>query len=218
MKKTVIKRRKRIVPTHRQSESATPQPTHPVGASPSSNSPSPPPHHAHSPQINPYGPLPPLWASQHQTSRISKSYSPEPTDFTTYQPYQHPSPSFPSSYNETNTLPPLRLPVGLNPQPMSPPTAMIQHVGGAIPLPKRKLDSPESASKRIRTVGLLLNSATQLEDVDPLEGARMLLSLGSRESVIRKRAQLMGEIEVMAEKMEKLKRAVGECDEFLGKA
>jgi len=216
MKKTVIKRRKRIVPTHHQSGSATPQPTHPAGTSPSSNSSSPPPHHAHSPQINPYGPLPPLWASQ--SSRISKSYSPEPTDFTTYQPYRQPSPTFPSSYNETNTLPPLRLPVGLNPQPMSPPTATIQHVGGAIPLPKRKLDSPESASKRIRGVGSLLNSATRLEDVDPLEGARMLLSLGSRESVIRKRAELTGEMEVMEEKMEKVKRAIRECDEFLGKA
>jgi len=101
---------------------------------------------------------------------------------------------------------------------MSPPTATIQHVGGAIPLPKRKLDSPESASKRIRGVGSLLNSATRLEDVDPLEGARMLLSLGSRESVIRKRAELTGEMEVMVEKMEKVKRAIRECDEFLGKA
>jgi hypothetical protein len=46
----------------------------------------------------------------------------------------------------------------------------------------------------------------------------MLLSLGSRESVIRKRAELTGEIEILNEKLEKLKRAVGECDEFLGKA
>ena len=56
------------------------------------------------------------------------------------------------------------------------------------------------------------------QEVDPLEGARVLLTLGSRESVIRKRAQLMGEIDVLGEKLRKLKRAVRECDEFLGKA
>lgn len=59
---------------------------------------------------------------------------------------------------------------------------------------------------------------TRLEDVDPLEGARVLLTLGSRESVIRKKAELLGEIEIMKEKLEKLQKAVGECDEFLGKA
>jgi hypothetical protein len=58
----------------------------------------------------------------------------------------------------------------------------------------------------------------RLEDVDPLEGARVLLTLGSRESVIRKKAELLGEIEIMKEKLEKLQKAVGECDEFLGKA
>lgn len=57
-----------------------------------------------------------------------------------------------------------------------------------------------------------------MEDVDPLEGARVLLTLGSRESVIRKKAELLGEIEIMKEKLEKLQKAVGECDEFLGKA
>jgi hypothetical protein len=59
---------------------------------------------------------------------------------------------------------------------------------------------------------------TRLENVDPLEGARVLLTLGSRESVIRKKAELLGEIEIMKEKLEKLQKAVGECDEFLGKA
>jgi len=58
----------------------------------------------------------------------------------------------------------------------------------------------------------------RMEDVDPLEGARVLLTLGSRESVIRKKAELQGEIEVLKEKLDKLKKAVGECDEFLGKA
>lgn len=58
----------------------------------------------------------------------------------------------------------------------------------------------------------------RIEDVDPLEGARVLLTLGSRESVIRKKAELQGEIEVLKEKLDKLKKAVGECDEFLGKA
>jgi hypothetical protein len=58
----------------------------------------------------------------------------------------------------------------------------------------------------------------RLEDVDPLEGARVLLTLGSRESVIRKKAELLGEIEILKEKLEKLQKAVGECDEFLGKA
>ena len=53
---------------------------------------------------------------------------------------------------------------------------------------------------------------------DPLEGTRALLASGSRESVIRKRAELMGEIDVLREKTDKLKRAVAECDEFLGKA
>jgi hypothetical protein len=216
MKKTVIKRRKRIVPTNHPSGSTTPQPTR-HGTSPSSNSPSPPPHHSQSPRLNTYGPLPPLWASQHR-ARITTSYSPEPTDFTTYSPYQHHSPSLPASYNQINTLPPLRLPVGLNPQPISPPTPTIQHVGGAIPLPKRKHDSEDPASKRLRSLGSLVNQPAVFDDADPLEGARVLLSLGSRESVIRKRAELTGEIEILGEKLEKLKRAVGECDEFLGKA
>jgi hypothetical protein len=51
-----------------------------------------------------------------------------------------------------------------------------------------------------------------------VEGARVLLTLGSRESVIRKRAELIGEVDVMNEKLDKLKRAIAECDEFLGKA
>jgi len=193
MKKTVIKRRKRIVPTHYSSNAPHP-------ASTSSNSPSPPPNH--SPRLNTsasYGPLPPLWASQQPASRTS--YSPEPTDFTNFRSYS--CSTFPSSYNEQNTLPPLRLPVGHHPRPISP----IQHVGNAIPLPKRKLETPDMDVKRAR-----------MEDVDPLEGARVLLTLGSRESVIRKKAELQGEIEVLKEKLDKLKKAVGECDEFLGKA
>jgi hypothetical protein len=69
-------------------------------------------------------------------------------------------------------------------------------------------------------MGSLLPStvAAHVEDIDPVEGARALLALGSRESVIRKRAELIGEIDVFSEKLDKLKRAVGECDEFLGKA
>ncbi len=192
MKKMVIKRRKRIVPTNYPSNIQHP-------ASTSSNSPSPPPNHSPRLAVNPYGPLPPLWASQQTNTRTS--YSPEPTDFTNYRPYS--CATFPSSYNEQNTLPPLRLPVGNHPQPISP----IQHVGNAIPLPKRKLNSPDMDVKRAR-----------LEDVDPLEGARVLLTLGSRESVIRKKAELLGEIEILKEKLEKLQKAVGECDEFLGKA
>ena len=72
------------------------------------------------------------------------------------------------------------------------------------------------ASKRLRPFGTLLSTAD--EDVDPLEGARVLLTLGSRESVIRKKAELSGEIQVLNEKLDKLKKAVGECDDFLGKA
>lgn len=212
MKKTVIKRRKRIVPTNYSS-------THHNGPpSNSSNSPSPPPHH-HSPRLSKsYGPLPPLWAGSQPTApnRASQSFSPEPQDFTTYpRPYNPSAKPFPSSYNEQNTLPPLRLPMGAHPQSI-PPTPSIQHVGNAIPLPKRKLESPEMASKRLRPFGTLLNNTE--EEGDPLEGARVLLTLGSRESVIRKRAELTGEIEILNEKMDKLKKAIGECDEFLGKA
>jgi hypothetical protein len=72
------------------------------------------------------------------------------------------------------------------------------------------------ASKRLRPFGTLVNTAE--EEVDPLEGARVLLTLGSRESVIRKKAELTGEVQVLNEKLEKLKKAVAECDDFLGKA
>lgn len=191
----------------------------------SSNSPSPPLNQRTiSPRIgNPYGPLPPLW-SGHRSSRPSQSYSPEdtPQDFTTYRPYNPacgPSTNFLPSYTEQNTLPPLRMSVGHHPR--SPPVPLVQHVGNAIPLPKRKMDSPELASKRVRSIGALLHpgsGAPPSPDVDPLEGARVLLTLGSRESVIRKRAELMGEIDVLGEKLDKLKKAVSECDEFLGKA
>jgi hypothetical protein len=117
----------------------------------------------------------------------------------------------------------MAMPMGQHPQSLSPPAPSIQHVGNAIPLPKRKIDSPELASKRLRSIGSLLNSnaspvMSRYEDPDPLEGARVLLTLGSRESVIRKRAELIGEMDVLGEKLEKLKRAVGECDDFLGKA
>ena len=57
---------------------------------------------------------------------------------------------------------------------------------------------------------------TRYDDLDPLEGARVLLSIGSRESVIRKRAELLGEMDILKEKLDKLKKAVNECDEFLG--
>lgn len=82
------------------------------------------------------------------------------------------------------------------------------------------MDSPELASKRLRSVDALMNlsAANRYEEEDPLEGARVLLTLGSRESVIRKRAELMGEIDVLGEKLDKLKRAIRECDEFLGKS
>lgn len=223
MKKTVIKRRKRIVPTNYISGGTTPQSHYGRRPSTSSNSLSPPPshsHHSHSPRVN-YGPLPPLWAGH--PGRTSQSYSPEPQDFTNYRYNTVTSPKFPPSYSEQNTLPPIRLPlVTAHPQSLSPPPLVpsIQHVGNAIPLPKRPHDSPESAAKRLRPMGSLLPStvAAHVEDIDPLEGARALLALGSRESVIRKRAELIGEIDVFSEKLDKLKRAVTECDEFLGKA
>ena len=216
MKKTVIKRRKRIVPTNYTTQSRYGGP-----ASTSSNSPSPPPGH-HSPR-NRYGPLPPPpWTS----ARSSQSYSPEPKDFTNYRPYNQSnrSPNLPPSFNEHNTLPPIRLHLGNH--AVSPPTVpSILNVGNAVPLPKRPLSGEESHSKRLRSVGSLLNpsggiSAPHLaaDEVDPLEGARVLLTLGSREGVIRKRAELMGEIEVLGEKLDKLRKAVAECDGFLGKA
>jgi hypothetical protein len=179
----------------------------------SSNSPSPPPHHSPS---NAYRPLPPPWSTQAPPIAVTRtSYSPEPQDFTTYRAY-NPSPAFPSSYTEENTLPPIRFPVGQNPQSITSHQApSIQHVGGAIPLPKRKLEDLDREGKRLRPVGPLLRGHS--EEPDPLEGARVLLSLGSRESVIRKRAELLGEIEIIGEKMDKLKRAIGECDDFLGK-
>jgi len=219
MKKTVIKRRKRIIPTNYPPGTTPPHSSRPGGPpSNSSNSPSPPPNLLpRSPPMNNYGPLPPPWPSQPNLStRTSQSYSPEPQDFTNYRPYAC-SPTFPSSYNEQNTLPPIRLPVGQNPQFLTshqPPS--IQHVGGAIPLPKRKIEEIDPNSKRLRSIGPLLNSGTG--GPDPLEGARVLLSLGSRESVIRKRAELIGEIEILGEQLIKLKKAVAECDEFLGKA
>jgi hypothetical protein len=84
------------------------------------------------------------------------------------------------------------------------------------------MDSPELSSKRSRSGGVFYHhgggAPSSPQEVDPLEGARVLLTLGSRESVIRKRAELMGEIDVLGEKLDKLKKAVGECDEFLGKA
>ena len=217
MRKTVIKRRKRIVPTNFSSIANTgPASRHGGQSSTSSNSPSPPStHHTLSPRLpNPYGPLPPLWANQRHSSQ---SYSPEPQDFTTRRAYNPASsPIFPSSYNEQNTLPPIRLPVSQHSHFLSPTTPSIQHVGDAIPLPKRKFDSPEQTSKRLRGINSLLKPS-RYEEQDPLEGARVLLSLGSRESVIRKRAELIGEIDVLAEKMDRLKRAVAECDDFLGK-
>lgn len=220
MKKTVIKRRKRIVPTNYISGVNTPHSHYGRRPSTSSNSLSPPPslsHHSHSPRPN-YGPLPPLWGGH--PGRTSQSYSPEPQDFTNYR--YNPvvaaiSPKFPLSYSEQNTLPPIRLPLGnAHPQSLSPPP-LVQHVGNAIPLPKRPHDSPESATKRLRPIGALLHPTPPV-DIDPLEGARALLTLGSRESVIRKRAELMGEIDVLGEKLDNLRRAVAECDEFLGKA
>lgn len=222
MKKTVIKRRKRIVPANYLPGSTPPHSSRHGGPpSNSSNSPSPPPNHlTRSPPSNSYGPLPPPWASQHNltSTRNSHSYSPEPQDFTNYRPFAC-SPTFPSSYNEQNTLPPIRLPVGQNLQSIpshQPPS--IQHVGGAIPLPKRKLEDVDQASKRLRSIGPLLNPGNTVDEPDPLEGARVLLSLGSRESVIRKRAELTGEIEILGEKLTKLKKAIAECDDFLGKA
>lgn len=215
MKKTVIKRRKRmIVPTNYTSGNHAPR--HHYGGPPSisSNSPSPPTNHRTlSPHLNPYGPLPLPWAP-----RNSQSYSPEPQDFTTYRPYnQSRSPKFPPSYSEQNTLPPIRLPVANHSQALSPLVPSVQHVGNAVPLPKRQIDPLELPSKRLRSIDSLLHPAGAAEEVDPLEGARVLLTLGSRENVIRKRAELMGEIDVLGEKLEKLKRAVGECDDFLGK-
>jgi len=97
------------------------------------------------------------------------------------------------------------------------------HVGNAVSLPKRRLSGEESHSKRLRSIGSLLNPRgispphLAVDEVDPLEGARVLLTLGSRESVIRKRAELMGEIDVLSEKLDKLRKAIGECDVFLGK-
>ena len=214
MKKTVIKRRKRIVPTNYPIRSRYGGPP-----STSSNSPSPPPGH-HSPHHH-YRPLPPPpWAS----ARSSQSYSPEPQDFTDYRPYNHSnrSPNFPPSFNEHNTLPPIRLQLGNH--AVSPPNVpAILHVGNAVSLPKRRLSGEESHSKRLRSIGSLLNprgiSPSHLagDEVDPLEGARVLLTLGSRESVIRKRAELMGEIDVLNEKLDKLRKAIAECDIFLGK-
>jgi hypothetical protein len=221
MKKTVIKRRKRIIPTHYPSGPLTPQHHRPEGPpSTSSNTPSPPAtRRSLSPRLsNPFGPLPPPWPSGRNPSQ---TYSPEPQDFTNYRPSYSTSPNFPPSYNEQNTLPPIRLPLGAHSQPLSP--TEIQHVGGAIPLPKRKLESsPPVGSKRLRSIDSLLNphgspNPSQYDEPDPLEGARVLLSLGSRESVIRKRAELMGEIDVFNEKLEKLRKAVAECDEFLGR-
>jgi hypothetical protein len=109
--------------------------------------------------------------------------------------------------------------------PVSPTTVpSILHVGDAIPLPKRRLSGEESQAKRLRSIGSLLNpggrspSLHAADEVDPVEGARVLLTLGSRENVIRKRAELMGEVDVINEKLDKLKKAIAECDEFLGKA
>jgi len=217
MKKTVIKRRKRIVPSNLSlgpSTSYTPRSGGPPSTS--SNSPSPPAtQRPISPRHNPYGPLPPLWSSRRNPSQ---SYSPEPNDFTNYRDYNRASsPTFLSSYNEQNTLPPIRFPVGAPLPPVSPSVPSIQHVGDAIPLPKRNFDSLDHSSKRLRGIGSLLY-LPRTEDADPIDGARALLSLGSRESVIRKRAELIGETEILAEKLDKLKRAVAECDEFLGKA
>ena len=192
----------------------------------SSNSPSPPLNQRPtSPRLgNPYGPLPPFWAG-YRSSQPSQSYSPEnePKDFTTSRPYAPAggsSPNYLPSYTEQNTLPPIRLPMPHHPHSLSSPAPSIQHVGTAIPLPKRKMDSPELSSKRLRTVEALLHAGGRpsSSEIDPLEGARVLLTLGSRESVIRKRAELMGEIDVLGEKLDKLKKAVSECDEFLGKA
>lgn len=260
MKKTVIKRRKRIVPTNYSPGPGQPPPQghlptrYPSDRGPpsnSSNSPSPPPgsHHALSPHShNPYAPLPPLWAGHRHSSggqstgapaTRRQSFSPEPTDFTnSYRISNYNtshSPNFPSTYNETITLPPLRLPLSHHHHPdptLSPPLGSIQHVGNAIPLPKRKLSSPELQPKRLRSIDSLLNPPSLTTDNlsprfsegarysfsedDPLEGARALLNLGSsRENLIRKRAELKGEIDVLAEKMEKLKRALNEVEEFL---
>ena len=51
---------------------------------------------------------------------------------------------------------------------------------------------------------------------DPFNGARVLLILGSRESVIRKRAELIGEIDILEGEMKRLKWSFNECNEFLG--
>ena len=220
MKKTVIKRRKRIVPTNYTTQSRYDGPP-----SISSNSPSPPPqnHPSSHNHNNHFGPLPPPpWTA---STRTSQSFSPEPQDFTDYRAYNQPnrSPNFPSSYNEHNTLPPIRLPVAN--QPVSPTTVpSILHVGNAIPLPKRRLSGEDWQPKRLRSIGSLLNPGGRspplaaVDEVDPLDGARVLLTLGSREAVIRKRAELMGEVDVLNEKLDKLKKAIAECDEFLGKA
>ena len=228
MKKTVIKRRKRIIPTNYTSGSHTHTSRYEGPPSTSSNSPSPPLNQRTiSPRLgNPYAPLPPLWPG-YRSSRHSQSYSQEnePQDFTHYRSYNpacgH-TPNFFPSYTEQNTLPPIRLAMGHHSHARSPPTPSIQHVGNAVPLPKRKMDSIELSSKRLRSVGGALHPGgsglSSPPEVDPLEGARVLLTLGSRESVIRKRAELMGEIDVLGEKLDKLKKAVGECDEFLGKA
>jgi hypothetical protein len=218
MKKTVIKRRKRIVPTNYTTQSRY---TGPLSAS--SNSPSPPPNHRSLHNNHYGGPLPPPpWTS----SRTSQSYSPEPQDFTNYRPYNQSnrSPNFPPSYNELNTLPPIRLP--MSNQPVSPPIVpSILHVGNAIPLPKRRHSGEETHSKRLRSIGSLLTPGSGIsppfhavDEVDPLDGARVLLTLGSRENVIRKRAELLGEIDVLGEKMDKIRKAIAECDEFLGKS
>lgn len=108
--------------------------------------------------------------------------------------------------------------------PISPPdVSSILDVGNSVALPKRRLSGEDSHSKRLRSIGSLLNprgiSPPQhgVDEVDPLEGARVLLTLGSRESVIRKRAELLGEVDVLGEKVDKLRKAIAECNEFLGK-
>src|ERR1700721_1436771 len=167
MKKTVMKRRKRIVPANDQG-STPPRHGSQEGvvegpASTSSNSPSPPlpPNtnhpHSHSPPTS-YGPLPPPWATQQSLTSNRTSYSPEPQDFTNYRPQYIPSATFPSSYTEENTLPPIRFPVGQHSQNIiSHQAPSIQHVGGAIPLPKRKMEDLDPINKRLRSIGPLLH-------------------------------------------------------------
>ena len=207
-----------MVPKNNTSRSHTPKPSLYDGpSSMSSISPSPPLNQhglSHRPGYS-FSQLPPLWGAQ-KSSRISQSYSPEPQDFTNYRlDNSTGSPNLSASYTEQNTLPPI---LDHNPQDISRHLPSILDVGYAIPLTKHKLDSPPEFPSEIPwSIGTRPNrGASPPELNDPFEGARVLLTLGSRESVIRKRAELMGEIDILEEEMERLKRSIDECNEFLG--